>query len=97
MIITVEIINPGTLDLLRDLENMGLIHLQPFEGDHSQKTAEPTQETLPSYHRLRGIHKSIQGGSVEDFLMRSRADKEHELKIEKHREEERDRRAKLSS
>jgi hypothetical protein len=29
--------------------------------------------------------------------MRSRADKEHELKIEKHREEERDRRAKLSS
>ena len=56
-------------------------------------TEKTDQEEEPSYHKLRGCHKNIPGGSVEDFLARSRADKEHELEIEKRQEEERTRRA----
>jgi len=52
------------------------------------------REEKPSYHSLMGCHKGIPGASVEDFLARSRADKEHELEIERRQEEER-RRAKL--
>jgi len=50
-------------------------------------------EETPPYQWLRGCCKDIPGGSVEDFLARSRADKEHELEIEKRQEEERARRA----
>jgi len=57
-------------------------------------TVNEVQEEKPSYHWLRGCHKGIPGASVEDFLARSRADKEHELEIERRQEEER-RRAKL--
>jgi hypothetical protein len=44
-----------------------------------------------SFRWLRGIHKGIPGGSVDDFLARCREDKEHELAIEKRQEEERKR------
>jgi len=96
MTVTVEVMNHGTLNLLKELENLGLIHLKPSA---QQNTAESTQENPPPYQRLRGIHKNIPGGSVEDFLARCREDKEHELAIEKRQEEERARlaKSKLSS
>jgi len=89
MTVTVEIVNHGTLNLLKDLENMGLIHVQPSIPQNTEKTS---QEDKCSFQQLRGIHKGIPGGSVEDFLARSREDKEHELAIEKRQEEERARR-----
>jgi len=52
-----------------------------------------TSPEEPSYYKLMRCHKNIPGGSVEDFLACSRADKEHELEIEKRQEEERARRA----
>ena len=77
---------PGAFNLLRDLENLGLIHVQPSV---SQDTGEIVHEEEPPYQWLRGIHQGIPGGSVEDFLARKREDKEHELAIEKRQEEER--------
>jgi len=97
MTVTVEIMNHGTLNLLRDLENLGLIHVQPFVSQDADTTA---QENPPPYQWLRGCCKNKPEGSVENFLMRCREDKEHELAIEKRQEEERTRRranAKLSS
>ena len=96
MIVTVEVMNRGTLNLLKELENLGLIHVQPSAP---QKYAETVQEEEPSYLKLRGIHKNIPGASVENFLAHCREDKEHELEIEKRQEEERARlaKAKLSS
>jgi len=46
-----------------------------------------------SFLQLRGIHKNIQGASVEEFLSRCREDKEQELAIEKRQQEERSRHA----
>ena len=89
MTVTVEIVNHGTLNLLKDLENLGLIHVQPSVPHNAEKTAE---ESPPPYQWLRGCCKNVPGGSVEDFLARSREDKEHELAIEKRQEEERARR-----
>jgi len=86
MTVTVEVMNPGTFNLLRDLENLGLIHVQPSVSQDAQKTA---QEETPPYQWLRGIHAGIPGASVEDFFARCREDKEHELAIEKRQEEER--------
>ena len=99
MTVTVEIKNPGTLNLLRNLEDMGLIHLQPSgevpaPNNTAESSHELAKEDKPPYHWLRGCCKNIPGGSVDDFLARSRADKEHELAIEKRQEEERARRAK---
>ena len=94
MTVTVEIRKPGTLNLLQELENLGLIHMQPSVPEDAEK---PAEEDPPPYQWLRGIHAGIPGASVEDFLARSREDKEHELAIEKRQEEERGRLAKLSS
>ena len=97
MTVNVEIMNPGTFNLLRDLEKLGLIHVQPSV---SQDTGEIVHEEEPPYQWLKGIHEGIPGASVEDFFARCREDKEHELAIERRQEEERARRradAKLSS
>jgi len=85
MTVTVEVKNQRTFDLLRAIEGLGLIHVNFVE--------KTEQKEKPPYHRLMGCHKNIPGGSVEDFLARSRADKEHELEIERRQEEERARRA----
>ena len=97
MTVTVEVINNGTLNLLKELENLGLIHVQPSAP---QNTTETVQEDPPPYQRLRGIHKNITGGnSVENFLACCREDKEREFAIEKRQQEERSHfaKAKLSS
>ena len=94
MTVNVEIVNHGTLNLLKDLENLGLIHVQPSVPQNTEKTAENDKR---SFQRFRGIHAGLHGGSVEEFLADCRKDKEHELAIEKRQEEERARLAQLSS
>ena len=97
MTVTVEIIKPATLNLLRDLENLGLIHVQSSVSRDTEKTVE---EDKHSFLRFQGIHAGLHRGSVEDFLADCREDKERELAIEKRQEEERASRrakAKLSS
>jgi len=93
MTVSVEVKNQKTLDLLRAIEGVGLIHVNPPQS--TQTAEKSTQEEIPSYHRLRGCHKNIPGASVDDFLARCREDKEHELEIERRQQEERARRAKL--
>jgi hypothetical protein len=91
MIVTVEVKNQKTFDLLKTIEGLGFINVN---SPVSSQTAEKAvHEETPLYNWLRGCCKGIPGGSVEDFLVRSRADKEHELEIEKRQEEERARRA----
>jgi len=93
MTVTVEVMNPGTLNLLRDMEGLGLIHVNsPVPPRAAEKTE---QKKEPPYRWLRGCSKGIPGGSVEDFLADCRKDKEHELEIERRQEEERARYAKL--
>jgi hypothetical protein len=87
MTVTVEVKNQRTLDLLKAIEGVGLIHVNSPEKTKQGET--------PPYHWLQGCCKNIPGGSVEDFLARSRADKEHELEIEKREQEERARRARI--
>jgi len=84
--VTVEVMNPKTLDLLKSIEGLGLIHVKSPESQTAEKTE---QEEVPAYRRLRGCSKGIPGGSVEDFLADCRKDKEHELEIERRQEEER--------
>ena len=86
MTVTLEVINRKTLNLLNDLESMGLIHVQPPVPQNAVETAE---EDKRSFQRFRGIHAGLHGGSVEEFLAGCREDKEHELAIEKRQEEER--------
>jgi hypothetical protein len=73
------------------MEGLGLLHIQP---SISQDTVKNAPEDSTPNRWLRGCRKNLPGGSVEDFLARCRADKERELTMERHREEER---AKLSS
>jgi len=96
MTVTVEIMNHGTLNLLRDLENLGLIHVQTSVSPDAETTA---QDNKHSFQRFRGIHAGLHRGSVEEFLAGCREDKEHEFAIERRQEEERARlaKAKLSS
>jgi len=98
MTVTVEVKNQRTFDLLRAIEGLGLIHVNSAEKTNQEGNLRPLgsvedQGEKLSYHWLRGCHKNIPGASVEDFLARSRADKEHELEIERRQEEERARRA----
>jgi hypothetical protein len=87
MTVTIEVMNQGTLNLLRDMEGLGLIHVNsPVPPQAAEKTE---QGEAPPWHRLMGIHKNIPGASVEDFFARCRADKEHEFEIERRQEEER--------
>jgi hypothetical protein len=88
MTVTVEVTNPGSLNLLKDMENLGLIHVQPSAV---QETKVPSSNDEHSYRWLRGCCKDIKGGSVDNFLAHSREDKEYELAIEKRQEEERKR------
>ena len=80
MTVTIEVIKPETLNLLRNMESMGLIHV---------KTSVPhdSEDTVPgdkyAYRKLRGIHKNMPGASVDEFLSRCRSDKERELAMEK--------------
>jgi hypothetical protein len=94
MTVTVEVKNQGTFDLLRAIESLGLIHVNsPVPPQTAEKT---DQDEIPAYHWLRGCHKGLHSGTVEDFLADCRADKEHEFEIERRQEEERAaRRAKL--
>jgi hypothetical protein len=93
MTVTVEVKNQRTLDLLKAIEGVGLIHVNsPIPANTAEKAG---QEEIPPYHWLRGAHKGLHNGTVEEFLADCRADKEHEFEIERRQEEERARRAKL--
>ena len=98
MLVTIEIINKGTLSLLQSLEGMGLIHVKTPVSQDAGKPAQE-DEKYSSFLQLQGIHKNIPGASVEEFLARCREDKEYELALEKREQEERARHAsaKLSS
>ena len=68
------------------LQTSDTIDNRPFLCYIFYMTEETEKNEKPSYNRLRGCHKNIPGASVEDFLARSRADKEHELEIERRAE-----------
>ncbi|MCL2879725.1 MAG: hypothetical protein FWF29_05715 [Treponema sp.] len=86
MIVNIEVIRPEALNLLRDLESLGLIHVQP---EATLDNAETVKENTPPYQKLRGIHKNIQGASVNNFFARCHEDKKYELAKDKQREKER--------
>jgi hypothetical protein len=65
--VTVEVKNQRTLDLLKAIEGVGLIHVNSSE--------KPEKEKTPPYHWLQGCCKNIPGGSAEDFLVHCREDK----------------------
>jgi len=87
MTVTVEVKNQKSLDLLKAIEGVGLIHVNSPISAQTSKKANKDEE--PPYARLQGCCKNIPGGSVDDFLARCREDKEHELEIERRQEEER--------
>jgi len=93
MTVTVEVINQKTFDLLKVIEGLGLIHVNSPIPPQTEEMA--VHEEPPPYLRLMGCHKGLHNGTVEDFLADCRADKEHELEIERRQEEERARLAKL--
>ena len=84
MTVTIEVIKQGTINLLKDMESLGLIHIQSAVAQDTAKTAA---ESGRSWRDLYGCCEG-QPGTVEDFLADCRADKERELAIE-----ERNRRA----
>ena len=92
MTIMVEVINKGSINLLKDMESLGLINLHTSVSQNSEK---PSHDNMASYLSFRGCSKNVPGGSVDDFFARCLEDKEHELAIEKRQEEERERLAKL--
>ena len=80
MLVTIEVINKGMLNLLQNLEGMGLIHVKT---PVSQDDEKPDQNNKYDFRKLRGIHKGLPNGSVDEFLARCREDKEYELATEK--------------
>ena len=96
MNLTVEVKEQAVINLLNDLESLGLIHVKPDVSQDKEKVAEKNYD---AFMALRGCCKNVPGGSVDEFLARCREDKEYELAIEKRQEEERARlaKAKLSS
>jgi len=86
MTVTLEVKNQKTLNLLNDLESLGLIHVQPPATQNAEKTAVKDKRSF--VEKYRGIHAGIPGASVEDFLADCRADKEREFALEKRRDEE---------
>ena len=94
MTVTVEVTNKGSINLLKEMENLGLINLRTSVSWNTEKIFRNDES---SYRWLRGCCKNVPGGSVKDFLSRCREDKEHEFAIEKRQEEERERLAKLHS
>jgi len=93
MTVNVEVKNRKALDLLKAIEGVGLIHVN--SSVTPQITEMEVHEKTPPYRWLRGCHKGLHNGTVEDFLADCRKDKEHELEIERRQEEERARCAKL--
>lgn len=81
MTVTIKVTNQDTLNLLHNMENLGLIYMQHPVSRETEKTAEDEKYT---YRKLRGIHKNLPGASVDEFLVRCYADKERELALEKH-------------
>ena len=86
MTVTIEVKSQGTLNLLQDMEGLGLIHIYAPSSLDNTKTVPGDSN---SYSWLRGCCKNLPGGSVDEFLANCRADKERELAIEKRQEEER--------
>jgi len=64
---------------------------QKAQQENNAKTVQDDKFT--SFLQLRGIHKNIPDASVDEFLSRCREDKERELAVEKHQQEERNRHA----
>jgi hypothetical protein len=87
MTVSVEVTNQKTLDLLKAIEGVGLIHVNTPVP--SQSAEMEVQEEQPPYRWMRGCHKGLHNGTVEDFLADCRKDKEHEFEIERRQEEER--------
>jgi len=87
MTVTIEVINKGAMNLLNDMESMGLIHVKPSVPQNSEEIVR--NEKYSSFLKLRGIHRNIPGASVDEFLASCREDKENELAIEKSQEERR--------
>ena len=71
--------NPGTLNLLKDMEGLGLIHMQPPALSENAKNPPERSRT---YRDLQGCCKNLPGGSVDQFLANCRTDKERELATE---------------
>jgi len=87
MTVTVKVSNHKALNLLKDLENLGLIHLQYSAESVDENNTDFVQESTPSYNWLRGSCKN-HSGSVDEFLAHSHKEKEHEMAIEKRLQEE---------
>ncbi len=81
MTVTIEVMKRETFDLLKNMESLGLIHMQQPVSAENENSAYKN-----AWHRLRGIHKNIPGASVADFLANCRTDKERELTGEKRQE-----------
>ena len=79
MIITVDVKNQITLNLLRNLESLGLIHLKPPAPENAATSAgdmpEAPQKANPW---LRGWSEAS-GDTMEAYFERKRRDKEEEL------------------
>ena len=87
MLVTIEVINKDTLNLLQNLEGMGLIHVHTPISQDTGKNARK-EAKYSSFLHLQGIHKNMPGASVEKFLQGCREDKEFELAVEKRQQEE---------
>ena len=80
MKVTINVTNKAVFNLLRNMENLGLINMQT-QVSHD---IDLTDEDKFSYRKLRGIHKNLPGASVNEFLTRCYAEKARELAMEKH-------------
>jgi hypothetical protein len=83
MTITIEVINQKTINLLREMEKLGLIHMQISVPHVVENTIFDNER---SNRWLRGCCKNLPEGSVDDFFERCRADKKCELGKENHQE-----------
>ena len=84
MNMTIEVMNKKTINILRDMEGLGLLQIHP---------SKTIPEVTRSYRQFRGCCMSLPGGSVNEFLKNCRADKEREFAIEKRQTEESSRHA----
>ena len=92
MIVTVDVKNQVTLNLLRNLESLGLIHMKPPVQEDAATSAEPES----SWRWMIGCCQDS-GDTLEAYFERKRRDKEEELAQEQRQAEERARYAKISS
>ena len=106
MTVTQTVRIPASRRLIIDVppeipEGIATLTFAPVEA--APPVPQPQQNRASGYEdpifRLCGCHKDIPGASVEDFLARSREDKEYELALEERQfqeRQERRRNAKLS-